>query len=250
MCFLGSAYIFTVDVGQRGSERLIEHESLSPLTNQLVVAKNELSGAIIPKPYVSVSDVLAANPNHAEALRIRASAYALDGRYLACASDIEALEQLPAFEFPSPSPILVSAMFHAAVRVKSDALAAVDDGSFSHAKLLLSKSMRYASLAERLGSLEAVSNLCVTLQTWSMRLDRMADAPEEGSYDMDVRKWTSADKKFSAKARFITVAEGKVSLERDNGVRCTISIHQLSAIDREWIAKVERRDQLFSNRPN
>lgn len=52
-----------------------------------------------------------------------------------------------------------------------------------------------------------------------------------------IRRWTSADGKFTTEAEFGGMAFGKVKLRKANGTIVTVDATQLSGDDREWIKK-------------
>ncbi len=61
------------------------------------------------------------------------------------------------------------------------------------------------------------------------------DGVDNEEVDRDFRDWASADGKFSARARFIESAGGKVRLEKPDGKTIDVPLIQLSERDRTWV---------------
>src|SRR5262245_39843395 len=57
----------------------------------------------------------------------------------------------------------------------------------------------------------------------------------------ELRTWTASTGKFTLKAKFVALADGKVTLEREDGSQVEIELAKLSAADRKYVEDVRKQ---------
>src|SRR5262245_52744760 len=62
------------------------------------------------------------------------------------------------------------------------------------------------------------------------------------AFAADLRTWTDATGKFTIKTKFVSLADGKVTLEQEDGSRVEIELTKLSAADQKVAQDLAKSD--------
>lgn len=120
--------------------------------------------------------------------------------------------------------------------------ASIDNNKLDIAIEQAIQSEAHAREASYLTSEKAVANRQLTEVTdWLNRCTACKDAPANHPVELlKMRTWRDSEGKFSTRARFLSIANGKVKLERANGSRCFISTSSLSKQDQVLVSEMRK----------